>query len=376
MVIGGWRGVLSWVWCVLSTVSLAQENNGPPLSQPSSELTREGATGAGEEQTQKVAHLARVLKLEGQKHEISRIFIFGDSLSDTSNIHKKSRGLFPPSPFYWRGRFADGPTWSEFVGESLGVEVHNFAEAGARAQGLNHFYVLPPFLRHLWVQEVDSQFQKFIQGGFTLSSQDLVVVWIGGNDHLLFPGHDPLDQIVGRIKNLLTSLQDRGAQKIMVFNLPDVSVSPFHGLGVGRLLMRKHGIKKLIEEHNSMLHSLVETMRTKHPEVAYFEVDIYGVIARLIRNASQYGFEDTKFPCLGRQLIPAPGVFRKFFDADALPWGVCSHPGRFFFWDPWHPSSKVHCLTAVHVVHQMGQESLLGAAGLAVDRDVAEKACL
>ena len=56
--------------------------------------------------------------------------------------------------------------------------------------------------------------------------------------------------------------------------------------------------------------------------------------------------------------------------------GTCLNPDRYFFWDPWHPSTKVHCLAAANVLDQMDQAHLLQGLGDKIQLESMEKSCL
>lgn len=62
---------------------------------------------------------------------VSRMVLFGDSLSCTGNL-KKRLLVFPNSP-YWLGRFSNGPNWADYFAKSTGVSIQNHAYGGAAA---------------------------------------------------------------------------------------------------------------------------------------------------------------------------------------------------------------------------------------------------
>ena len=62
-------------------------------------------------------------------HPVSRLVVFGDSLSDPGNL-KQRLMLFPASP-YWLGRFSNGPIWPEHLAKKTGIVVQNHSFGGA-----------------------------------------------------------------------------------------------------------------------------------------------------------------------------------------------------------------------------------------------------
>ncbi len=53
--------------------------------------------------------------------QFSRIYAFGDSLTDAGNDYVASLGLVPTSLIYSNGRFSNGPTWVQDLAKSLGL---------------------------------------------------------------------------------------------------------------------------------------------------------------------------------------------------------------------------------------------------------------
>jgi phospholipase/lecithinase/hemolysin len=62
----------------------------------------------------------------------SKIYAFGDSLSDTGNVNQIVQTVtggtasFPPLPYY-NGRFSNGPIWAEKLADKLGISLINFS---------------------------------------------------------------------------------------------------------------------------------------------------------------------------------------------------------------------------------------------------------
>jgi phospholipase/lecithinase/hemolysin len=65
---------------------------------------------------------------------LQKVFVFGDSLSDTGNVFTVTEPVFedpiPVSPPYFMGRFSDGPVWVEILAERLDLELRPFLEGG------------------------------------------------------------------------------------------------------------------------------------------------------------------------------------------------------------------------------------------------------
>ena len=75
-----------------------------------------------------------MLPLKATAATFSQIYVFGDSLSDTGNS-LKATGI-PPSPPYFQGRSSNGPVWSEYLADDLGLtpqQQTNYAFGGANS---------------------------------------------------------------------------------------------------------------------------------------------------------------------------------------------------------------------------------------------------
>ena len=68
----------------------------------------------------------------GREAPFTKIYAFGDSLSDTGNLFALTGG-FPPPP-YFEGRVSNGIVWIEYLADAMGMDfesVVNYAFAGA-----------------------------------------------------------------------------------------------------------------------------------------------------------------------------------------------------------------------------------------------------
>jgi hypothetical protein len=81
------------------------------------------SAGAGKRQ-------ASELLMSENPSGISRLVMFGDSLSDNGNLF---RFTGEPAPPYWEGRFSNGPTYAEQLANELGAKLDDLAFGGADA---------------------------------------------------------------------------------------------------------------------------------------------------------------------------------------------------------------------------------------------------
>ena len=170
----------------------------------------------------------------------SDLVIFGDSLSDTGNLSLSSGGFYPKEGTtqpYFGGRYSNGPLWTELLAAGLGQASdaapylaggNNYAFAGARTGTAN----TPPGLL----------LQTSVLWGSTHAAADpnaLYVLVGGGNDirdaRSTFSTLDVVgnagrqisaEAAAARLQSSLGFLASRGAEHVLVSNLPDLGFSP------------------------------------------------------------------------------------------------------------------------------------------------------
>jgi hypothetical protein len=79
-----------------------------------------------------VALLPLLFPIATKAATFSQVYVFGDSLSDTGNVYRRTLRLYPRPP-YFKGRFSNGLLWNEYVTQGLGVELDrndNYAYGG------------------------------------------------------------------------------------------------------------------------------------------------------------------------------------------------------------------------------------------------------
>ena len=288
-----------------------------------------------------------------------RIFFFGDSLSDSDlRLHKQTRGMVPPFNLYWNGHFTNGPTWNQYLSTALDIPSYSYALAGARIVEVNNYYVVPPTMKYLWSEGVYAQINKIDADKVRFSSEDLIAIWIGGNDYLLFPDAKKIDSLIWHTRNIINRLKTRGARRFVLLNIPDVTLTPWHSLHLADIIMPAKKVKPLIIEHNSKLKMMVDKLRDETPELKIALVDIFTALNEVTASRDIVEISEIKNPCIGGEFLPK-GLHPEFLMAKKLPQVQCSNPESYFYWDPWHPTTKVHCLAAVKTLESLVKEQIV-----------------
>jgi phospholipase/lecithinase/hemolysin len=321
----------------------------------------------------RIAERAHVLKdITTALEPTKRIFVIGDSLSDSDKrLQSQSKGSVPPFNLYWNGHFTNGPTWNEYIASALDIPSYSYAVAGTRIAEVNNYYILPPTMKHLWSDNAYAQIKQLDADKVRFSSQDLVAVWVGGNDYLLFPDEKKIDSLVWHTRNIVNQLRRRGAKRFILFNVPDVTLTPWHSLHLADIIMPAKKVKPLVVEHNNKLKLMVDRLRQDIPEVKITYVDIYSALNQVFERRELLELSNSKNPCIGGEFLPK-GIHPSFMSVQGLPQIQCQEPESYFYWDPWHPTTKVHCLTAVKVLETLMNDQVIST----FDFEATLKKCL
>jgi thermolabile hemolysin len=250
----------------------------------------------------------------------SRIFVFGDSLSDTGNLFRLSGG-YPPPP-YFEGRFSNGRLWVEQLAGALGMEIaagDNYAVGGATTgfnnsnDGLNGGDY--PGLLDEIASFTTTRTAAEAQGA-------LFVVWAGANDFFaaLATGQAPAELIGNGVGNTVQAIQQlwqSGARHILVANVPDLGLTPYAlGLNIGA------PVTQLSAAYNQVLNSALDSLASAG--IPTIRVDAFATLRTMVTQPAQFGFTNVTDPLMY----------------------VGGNPAEFLFWDPVHPTTNGHAVFA------------------------------
>ncbi len=249
----------------------------------------------------------------------TRIYVFGDSLSDTGNLYRLSGGLLPSG---FEGRFSNGPLWVEYLAEALGMTIapeDNFAIGGATTGHLNINNGLngrsyPGLLDQVATFAATSNPEE--------AAETLFVVWAGANDFFvaLRFGQSPSELIgngVGNTAQAVQQLWQSGARHILVVNLPDLGLTPMAlATGMGP------GLTQLSAAYNQALDAALDSLAAAG--ITTIRVDAFATLREMVGEPARFGFTNVQDP-----LLVAGG-----------------NPDEFLFWDDVHPTTVGHAVFA------------------------------
>ncbi len=314
--------------------------------------------------------LIAALPTWGAQPTFDRIVVFGTSLSDPGNKFAldpvnntppyialvDSLTLVPDAPYAIGGHhLSNGMTWVEQLALPLGLEgsvrpafagsggATNYAVDGARAynDGIN--------------VDLGQQVMRFMDDFAGVAPAGaLYVMEMGSNDirdavtTYLGPPLDPagataiLQKALTSIAVELETLYQMGARRFLIWNVPDVSVTPearrvdeaFHSGTMVRDLSRA-----LVQAFNGQpgqpgLDVIVSNFKTLHPEAEVFVFDAFTASDAIVGNKTEFGLTNVQDACI----MPGVAPFQ------------CQNVGQFLFWDGIHPTKAGHAITA----HQVG----------------------
>ena len=157
------------------------------------------------------------------------LVIFGDSLSDNGNFYKDMQS--PKFPFYL-GRYSNGPVWVEHlvaayfpVNPNGHLFNHAYAGAGVDEEDFVSGDNLSMTFKGQVTQYLSQDFDK------VPIKDSLFIVWIGANNYI---GNPPEFERMNTLRAVnegihlnLQRLADKGAEHILILNLPDLGMAPF-----------------------------------------------------------------------------------------------------------------------------------------------------
>ena len=250
----------------------------------------------------------------------SRIFVFGDSLSDTGNLFQLSGG-YPPTP-YFQGRFSNGRLWVERLADALGMSIapgDNYAVGGATTGYFNSNDGLSGRSYPGLLDEISSF--KATRSAAEAEGA-LFVVWAGANDFFvaLTIGQDPAELIGNGVGNTVQAIQQlwlAGARYIMVANVPDLGLTPYAlGMNVGG------PVTQLTATYNQVLSSALDSLAAAG--IPTIRVDAFATLRAMVTKRAEFGFTNVTDPLLG--------------SGSTAP--------RYLFWDTVHPTTEGHAVFA------------------------------
>jgi phospholipase/lecithinase/hemolysin len=283
---------------------------------------------------------------------LGRIVVFGTSLSDSGNAFAL-RGdlntppyntldvfLVPGAPYAKGGHhFSNGATWIEQLAGPLGLagdarpafqgpgtEATNYAVGGARARedGIN--------------ANLSFQVNTFLSDfNGTAPSDGLYVIEMGSNDvrdalAVFASGGDGspiLQQALAAIGNAIGTLYSAGARRFLVWNVPDIGLTPalrtLDRISPGAALLASN----LADGFNTYLGVTLGQLQA-YPGIQITKLDVFTIIREVNSQPMAFGLSVLDRACV----MPNTPPFE------------CKMPDEYLFWDGIHPTKAMHAIVA------------------------------
>ncbi|HEX5102569.1 MAG TPA: SGNH/GDSL hydrolase family protein [Pirellulaceae bacterium] len=242
----------------------------------------------------------------------SKLYVFGDSLSDTSNVFLATGGEGAGFPYY-EGRFSNGPVRVEVLAQALDLPAPEASLLG----GSNYAWGAAetgPGLSFWGTFNVGMQIESFLadHGGF--AGDELIVVEAGSND-LLWSSPYGAGHIVENLRKHIADLASAGGRTFLIANSP---VGGSDGAKLNQLLAQE--LPKLEQKLG----------------VSIIPFDLAGVYQVIRQNPGIFGLTNITDPA-------CPGCGIGIPEPDAID-TLVPNPDEYFKWDQIHPTRVVHAI--------------------------------
>ncbi|TMI05681.1 MAG: SGNH/GDSL hydrolase family protein [Betaproteobacteria bacterium] len=286
--------------------------------------------------------------------ELSRIVVFGDSLTDPGNAfvltHQVSAPpyqLIPDFPYARGGHhFSNGKTWVEQLARRLDMSdsacpalrargrCSNYAVGGARARPGTPF-------------DLSSQVAMFRSDFASLAKDEaFYVVHIGGNDlrdaiEALASDRSGaatmaiIEDALGAIATNIATLAAAGGREFLVVNAPNLALAP----AIRLQGPQAQGAAQFVSvAFNDTLASVLAGLEASLP-VTIHRFDLFALVNAAVAAPAAFGLTVVDATCI------TPGV---------IVHAECTHPDSYLFWDGIHPTRAAHAILARRVRDILG----------------------
>jgi phospholipase/lecithinase/hemolysin len=248
----------------------------------------------------------------------AQFVVFGDSLSDNGNT-LAAAGV--PQPPYYDGRWTDGPNWVDYF---TGLAQLPPATAYLQNGGTN-FAVGGSTSPLLGVQIT----VYLAANGGHANKDDLYAVWIGAND---FRAGVNASTTVDAIQAGLALLRSAGAERIILLDVPDISLVP-DVIAAGGATVQ--AAKQFVTSVNTNLQARIP-LEAFLLGIKLTYVNVNALFTQVVERPAFFGFSNST----GAAFNTSTGM-------------VQPSPNSYVFWDGFHPTTPAHYLAAQTVLFRL-----------------------
>jgi outer membrane lipase/esterase len=269
----------------------------------------------------------------------SKVFVFGDSLSDTGNAFLATGKTIPKSPPYYQGRFSNGPVWVEMLGYPAKPSLAggtNFAFGSATTEDL--LLQVGIFLAsHLF--RADPRALYVVWGGVTDIRHAVCNAVV--KNPTVCGAVETINAACHNIAQVISTLAGVGARHFLVLNAPDIGLIP-ETKGLEILDPTAVALASdLTKEFNACVETQLETLEAIHHGIEITRLDVFTLLDEVVADVGKCGFTNVTVGCLDGD----PLTFTHVCDSGGFKSGVPVESGYLFF-DDEHPTAAGQALLA------------------------------
>lgn len=300
---------------------------------------------------------SRALASAGQEKlakEIDHIFVIGDSLSDTGNLHRKTWGMYVPEEIFYKNRFSNGPLWIDYVSTALGVSFTNLAVGGAETgekDGIRG-WIIPG------TDDQITQLNSLVKSQKVELEKAVAVLWVGPNNYF-YDRRASVSVTISDIERQVNELEKIGFKKILVGSMPNLDNLPKDP----RIIKDKSNeeYRRFSLEHQAAFENLVTQITSIQRPAVIQTFDAYKVNLETINNPKAHGFENLTDACYEGDYSG------EFYEEQKF----CSNPIAYKYWDFLHPNTLMHCYYGAQLLHDLNNMHNYDS-----DRNKLKQACI
>lgn len=173
---------------------------------------------------------------------------------------------------------------------------------------------------------MNNQVSTYLSAHSSLSSATVYTLWGGANDIYMAVayGQNGLtaeSAAIANLKSQVTALANAGATTLLLFDLPDLSLTPY-----GRSLsaIAQTALHNASLQFNADWTTAIASLESTHPGLNIAGVDVYSLYTNISTNPSAYGFTNATTAAQGQSV----------------------NPDQYLFWDNLHPTTAADALIA------------------------------
>lgn len=290
------------------------------------------------------------------KGKITKLLVFGDSLSDPGNLNKLTQGAALPARVFYKSRFSNGPIWPDYVSSSLNWTLDNFAVglAETRSGGSMGEADIPSLLQQISQNKSELKKMDF--------ASTLVVIWAGPQNYIKNAvkaqdaNQNPVNALLEKqVKNAISDIQDGiedlkdiGFRQFVIGTMPELG-----GLNRNPKDPPKASdatLYAITAAHNTALRNMIKDLPKEMPEVNVTIFQAFEINQKTNENPKTYGFNRLDAPCYVGNLQGRYDGVKAF----------CTDPSGYKYWEYVHPNSKMHCVYASQFLADISAAGKIG----------------